>query len=889
MPVGRRLVGRVLSGDSDAPLAGILVRLTAANNETTLLAESDAAGTITVPAPEGRYTISVEHPTLVLASPAVCTHGATAEPFTIRLYEGGSLVGQVLDRATREAVANVLVHAETHGSLNAREVVTAEDGTFRLDGLSVSPLSSEITWRVPGFLPAPRANPNRILVSSGAVREGYVLLIDRGAIVQGQVFDESGAALQGATVHLLSRRGGAGSSSTLTDAAGEYLLTVPPGRYHLRATYDGLALVEGPFQVDWDGQQRDLTLSTEARVSGVLVDERDTPLARQVVHFRSKRTLSLEASAKTDDDGYFVAQNLTAGAYAVSGTYGDSDNRADAPPITVGAGEHLEDVVVVVQLNRAGAIRGRITDTYGRPAPHEFVRLTKDGKSHYGNTNALGEFEFLGLRDVVYTLAWRKERRQVAAGTDNVLLQEPRAEDSQMVTVKVLDGSGAPVHLFGFQVVRALSGTTATKATDHNEAAIHLTRAFSERVEVRVEAPEVGRGELVLEPDADGASELIVELRLTPAFAASVCVVDESGNPLADATVHDGPIGGDATRVLGRSLPDGTLRFDRAGLQQVFVTHPDFAPSVHALPTAGSVQLRLLQGVHVSGRVHDGARPAAFDVTIDCPGVGRLQILTDADGRFEARVPAGENQLGVMLRTTAELTSVRRLFQALGGEAGDSVDVEVVVPPMDAALSLGVLRGTVPVVNAMVQLRMELPGRLGLWLNAQADDQGNCLLENLPAGAVVVNVMDPAATQSMQAVTANATLIGGSTTRLEVQADSAPAGAATVRGTISTQRSGENVIVLLVPGEVTRGQVTLQGLQQLQANSIASRVDAGGSFEIVGVASGRHTLLALAIAGNIGTPQEFAQKTRIALVPVVVEGAGVSVVDLQLPVSGGSQ
>ncbi|MEM7168124.1 MAG: sigma-70 family RNA polymerase sigma factor [Planctomycetota bacterium] len=881
---GPRLAVRVLRGDTEEPIANVVVLLTASDDEIVRVI-TDSSGEVTARVPFGRYRVTVDHPTLALAAPATCLHEAGRDPYTLRLYAGGALVGHVLDRATREPVANAVVRAAAQGALNSREVVSDGNGAFRLDGLSVAPLSSEITWRATGYLAPPRVNPNRVRVASAEVREGYVLLIDRGAVLRGRVVNEAGEPVGGAAVHLLARRT-SGSQSVTANAAGQYELAVPPGQYHVRATSGTAVLVAGPFDIDWSGWDRDLTLSAGARVSGVLVEDSGAVMAGKRVVFRSQVTGELDAEVPTDSSGRFVAEGLAPGSYDVFGGYGNSNHTVAAESITVREGEQLEGVAIVLSLNRELAIRGRVLDGYGAAAKQEFLWLTHGRESHYGRSDANGEFEFFGLRDVEYTIAWGKERRTVLAGTNDVLLQEPGAVVKQRVTVRVLDASGAPVYLFGVKIQRPHSRSDGFDAVDHDDPEVQLTRSLDERVEVAVQAPDVGTGKIVLEPEPGGFAQKVVELRLQPVRRMTARVIDEQGQPIASAMIYDGPISGDDTRILGRSLEDGTVVFDGSDLREVFVQHPDYAPAVRQLETdrhGESVSLQLVRGVMIDGRIHRDGNPLRTTLTVDCPHVGQLRLTPDAEGHFTVRVPTGPIRVSTSVQVGSGLDGTRRLSKLVTAEGRETLEVDLDIPPFDSALSVTVRKGARPVAGATVTVQVQLAAELTLSHTGVANDRGEFLLEHLPAGDVSVQAIDRTDTQSARAAVGGAILASGRTTTVALSAEDAVTGDALVRGRVLTLRGGETGIVMLVSGEVKANQVGLQALQQWQmSGAAASRVEATGWYRIPEVAAGQYTLVALAIAGNIGTPQEFAKKTRLALSPLSIEDGSEMTVDLEL-------
>jgi hypothetical protein len=212
------------------------------------------------------------------------------------------------------------------------------------------------------------------------------------------------APLASATVDMSALSGGT-SLSASADAAGSFCFpSAEPGRYQLRAERAGYvagsygARVPGQPAVPVNVYTKEspekfvIQLWREASISGLVVDEQETPLANadvvlyQPVPAGARGRLLPVWTGSADKSGAFVATGLAPGAYYVAtdarrsttGTIGvpadevfamsfypGTEDPASAVPITVRAGDQFEGAKVKVKRMRAAAVRGRINRSPG--------------------------------------------------------------------------------------------------------------------------------------------------------------------------------------------------------------------------------------------------------------------------------------------------------------------------------------------------------------------------------------------------------------------------------------------------------------------------------------------------------------------------------------------
>lgn len=280
------------------------------------------------------------------------------------------------------------------------------------------------------------------------------------------------------------------------------------------------------------------------RISGrVTAEGASTPIAgaRVTLYPAAPRmgAFTPPGEALTDTDGRFAFVRVAAGEYRL-----DVQKTGYAPfpgtpgrphTIQVAAGQALDDINV--QLQRGGAITGRLLDASGEPLTDTSVmalRRTPAGGSSLRYlptpgggqpTNDLGEFRLPGLAPGEYVVV-ATPRRQFAFGGPGVA---PPA------------GNGA----------RTTATTTYYPGTSDQAAAHALTVAAGQTVE-----------------------NIVFTMLYAPAFRVSGVVVDENGNAIAGAMVmlmsdprvggFMGPSGNARTQDDGRfviqSVPAGSYR-----------------------------------------------------------------------------------------------------------------------------------------------------------------------------------------------------------------------------------------------------------------------------------------------------------------------------------------
>ncbi len=121
-------------------------------------------------------------------------------------------------------------------------------------------------------------------------------------------------------------------------------------------------------------------------------------------------------TAVTDAEGHFKIDNIEPGRYTLSvehnGFSGGPKHR-HARSLTLDSGQELKDLVL--RLQPAAVITGKIVDNDGDPVPNAYVLVTSDASSHRrsfraeGETNDLGEYRISNLKSGRYLITANPE------------------------------------------------------------------------------------------------------------------------------------------------------------------------------------------------------------------------------------------------------------------------------------------------------------------------------------------------------------------------------------------------------------------------------------------------------------------------------------------------
>ena len=610
--------GRVLDSLTGAPIAGAIVETSMAGGQPLKRIEAAANGDFQLRRPAPRRLADRDsptasgdaHPTRVQPDPS------TRADVVIHLEPALAFAGRVVNEYD-EAMAGVRVIAEPvepPGGVStprvSRQHFTDDRGLFRLFGLAAG------RYRVcavperrggasmygktchPGeaaaldlrhdastpevLIPLRRVRPTRPVQAEGDDPDSRVAI--RGRVVD----EQSRAGLARALVWLEPESGGE-RQEAIADERGRFEIRVPPGPYNLAAT-------AGEFKATHTTHRRELlvmagdtfaeseiSLSRAGALSGVVLKDRDTPLADVVVEFSPEGTqvpVSFDHRPTTDDLGRFRVHGVRAGRYTVCAKPPTS-RQADAgnwmysrawTPFLVRLGAP-EGELLRIPLERLGAfsISGRIVGTGGdTPAPASVAVTRTSDVTFRMSTVPVGEdgsFAAGGLIPGIYTvtayanlrfperqpglpLQWASSRVEIVDGdVADVILQ--MSEGTSVHGRVAMQGVGNERSLKGIEVraVPVQGGSrppSAPPVETDEEGSFVLRGVFGANV-VRVGAPQgyavrsiryAGRDITDAPASFDGDAGHSVEILLAPSNAELTGrVLDDLGRPADDAGV----------------------------------------------------------------------------------------------------------------------------------------------------------------------------------------------------------------------------------------------------------------------------------------------------------------------------------------------------------------
>lgn len=293
--------------------------------------------------------------------------------------------------------------------------VTDTRGEFEITGVPAGMYT--LTATRAGYLTTQYGHRRRgeagrpIVVRTGENIEKLDMALQRGGVLAGRVFDDTGDALAGVRVEAVEtrfvrgRRVPVAARITATNDVGEFRLSnLEPGAYQLRAVSrdawesdDGKAtyvyattFFPGVSAAD---QAQNLTVAAgqeiggldirlvpgrEARVTGVVQDASGAPVPGLVVNFGDiTRTVggALQSqggvgSARTNERGEFAFENLPPGEYMA---YGGGPNNTTNATVVLNPGETKH---VVLTPARTPAVAGTVVSDDGTRLPFAAARLT---------------------------------------------------------------------------------------------------------------------------------------------------------------------------------------------------------------------------------------------------------------------------------------------------------------------------------------------------------------------------------------------------------------------------------------------------------------------------------------------------------------------------------
>ena len=375
------LEGRVVDAEN-RPVA----RATVVLSQPARSIESDGAGRfVFAKLPAGSYSLEARSDTMV-GGPKRHHLGPGSAPALLRLYHGARIEVEVVSAAGKQPIDGaevelVLVHMYPGaGVFRGR---TDRNGKARFPGAIINAYHLYVS--AAGFADF-RGSAEPTHAEAGVWKEHVEL--QPGAEQSGEVVDETGAPVAGATVEAVPYRASApramsdedqknfGSApkqantvtrvGPLTGPDGRFRLGLPPGPWILVATHERFQTgLSAPIVTDGKQPHDHIRIVCKRgrRVSGAVVTMDNKPVPGAMVQALWQYVDRFEKQVRADGTGHFELTGLPEAPM----TFLALAENGSSPPLRLDLSKLSSDPEIVLALENTGEITGEVLDMAGKP------------------------------------------------------------------------------------------------------------------------------------------------------------------------------------------------------------------------------------------------------------------------------------------------------------------------------------------------------------------------------------------------------------------------------------------------------------------------------------------------------------------------------------------
>ncbi|NNE71736.1 MAG: carboxypeptidase regulatory-like domain-containing protein, partial [Rhodothermales bacterium] len=532
-PLPARISGRVVS-DAAEPVENASVRVLSGGT-TVRQTLTDAAGGYSVSVPPGRYRVRAERNGFAageLEGVEVASSEQVEVPDVVLDAIAGFVTGRVVNESG-QPVQLARVIATSNGT--SQELTTDAEGSF---DLTLAAGAWTLQASKEGFL---SGQPVQIQVSRGERQSNVtVVLTEQASQVTGAVFGlglENGTperrVLAGATV--VARPLAGPVLSTVTDANGQYVLSLGAGSYLVAAAHAGYeAGMPGAVRVGFGESVSGLFLELDeatAAITGRVVDAAGRGI--QNAHVILDPDAVSPASAITGADGSYALQ-ATAERHVIrvsASGYGNVQTEVGLSKAGLNKNIVLRGAV--------GTVSGRVTRS-GAPIPYAQVVATSTQAPVRTRADAHGEYT-IRLAPGTWSLRIEAEGHAESSPVVRTLLagQSLTGQDVDLPALEtslqgVVSAAGAPVSAAEVIVASGL-GDRFTVVRSDGQLSLPVRPGSTLSLTTKADGFQTA---VQPEPAISGGEARTVAIELLPASSLiRGAIRSESGQPVPGATV----------------------------------------------------------------------------------------------------------------------------------------------------------------------------------------------------------------------------------------------------------------------------------------------------------------------------------------------------------------